>query len=179
MKNNHTDTWLFKVTCKVWEVYFNWFPFSKQSVNVVSEGEKRDGGSWCLSLYLCVHVVGLIPMLTNIMHLQHPPWHSQNLWEDFFYSRLNTPALQLPSESHKIIALRGCQCCGGCVVLPVLCLHWPFVLPAFPSTQPKQLFAPLGKFVLLSPSESTDDLKGTYRTSESQSIPEWGFNLSN
>lgn len=54
-----------------------------------------------------------------------------------------------------------------------------FCLPAFPSTQLKQLFAPLDKFVLLSPSESSDDLKCTYSCSESQRILDWGFNLPN
>jgi len=56
---------------------------------------------------------------------------------------------------------------------------WPFVSQLFPGTQLRQLFAPLGKFVLLSPSELTDDLKLTYGTSKSQSIPDWCFNLSN
>lgn len=34
-----------------------------------------------------------------------------------------------------------------------------FALPWLPDSQLKQLFAPLGKFVLLSASEATDDLK--------------------
>lgn len=52
-----------------------------------------------------------------------------------------------------------------------------FCLPGSPSTQLKQLFAPLDKFVLLSPSELSDDFKCTYSSSAGQRALQWGFNL--
>lgn len=63
--------------------------------------------------------------------------------------------------------------------LPIKLQTLAFCLPASPSTPLKQLFAPLDKFVLLSPSESSDDLKCTYSSSASQRVLDWGFNLPN